>query len=471
MKPRRLAARLALVVLLLGAFGRAQPVAPARLAGGAVSFALLGDPQIGYGLGGDLADGGRFREVLDTTVGERFAFLVIAGDLTQDRGFWQHWIFEASLRHAGAKPLLVAGNHDVTSERSLSAYRAKYGADFYRYAVGGTTILVLNSETLRTPAISLHEFDDQWRWFERTLAQEPSTQRVFLVAHRPPFRDSEDEGDSSGTWPRPTRARLLENMRRHHVTWFLAGHLHERHAVTTSDGIHVVVEPGSARSFDASPIGYRSFRVDGDRVDERFVKVLDAPRPPFRVPGFDNWTPRLFDFSVRHWLFTLGYLAVAALALRTARIERRQAGGTPLGMWGGIAAVLVFFGLNMQLDIDELLQDIGRAGARAVGILPIRHLITGSGLLLGTGAAVWWLGRRFLAARRDRGATFALAALGVPAAWFCLSTISHHDLRMVFPEETWDLLTIAAFVVIGVAAVRAARRASGAAATAVARRG
>jgi hypothetical protein len=310
---------------------------------------------------------------------------------------------------------------------------------------------------LRTPEVSDREFTEQWRWFERTVAAEAATQRVFVVAHRPPFVTSEDEPDSGQNWPKETRARLLATLRRHHVKWFLAGHLHIRHETTTSDGIHIVVEPGSARSFDASPVGYRTFRVAGPNVEQRFVRVLDPPVPPFLVPGFENWTPRLFDFSVRHWLFTLAYLIVAASCLRTARAERRAMEGKGRGAWGGIALLLLFFGLNMQLDFDELLQDMGRAGAKLSGIYPVRHLITGAGLAVGSLAAVWWLGRRLLVAPGKRGVTLALASLGVPGAWFCLSTISHHDLGMVLPEETWDLLTIAALSSIGLTSVAAAR--------------
>lgn len=466
MKLRRSPATLALgavlAVLLTGLPAkRARAETQPGVAGspGPVSFVLLGDPQIGYGIGGDWADRARFRQVLAAVDASRPALAVVAGDLVQNRNFWQWWIFDAALEGSRTKPLMVVGNHDVVSERSLARFRASYGSDHYRYAVGPVTFVVLDSEVMRTPALSAREFDDQWRWFEKTLADEPSGHRVFVVAHRPPFAYEENEPDSGQNWPQPTRQRLLAAMRRHGVGWFLAGHLHERRTLRTQDGIEIIVEPGSARSFDASVVGYRAFRVDGDRVEEKLVKVLDAPTPPFSVPGFPDWTPRLFDFSIRHWLFTLAYFATAALALRTARRLRAAKRAATLGVWGAVAGALFFFGLNMQLDFDEFFTEIGRSGAKLVGIYGVRHVITGSALALLCVLAALWLARRYLASPRDRPTTVAIAALAVPTGWFCLSAISHHSLGMILEEETWDVLTLLAFLAIGGAAEVARRRA------------
>jgi Icc-related predicted phosphoesterase len=430
----------------------AQAAADGSGTSASFSFVLLGDPQIGYGIGGDLADGSRFRQVLGAVDASRPALAVVAGDLVQHRSFWQWWIFDRALKGSRTKSLLVAGNHDVVSEGSLASFRASYGTDHYRYAAGPVTFLVLDSEVMRSPELSAREFDEQWRWFERTLADEPPGRRVFLAAHRPPFADDENEADSGRNWPLATRQRLLAAMRQHGVRWFLAGHLHARRTVRTADGITVVVEPGSARSFDASVIGYRAFHVDGDRVEEKLVKVLDAPSPPFAVPGFPGWTPRIADFSIRHWLFTLAYFATGALALRTARAFRAAKRTPTLGVWGAVAAALFFFGLNMQLDFDEALTEVGRLGSKVVGIYNVRHLITGTALALACAAGAWWLGRRFRASPRDRASTLALASLTIPTAWFCLSTISHHSLGMVLSEETWDVLTLLAFIAIGGAA-------------------
>jgi Icc-related predicted phosphoesterase len=457
-----LAAALALLATLLPARPvRAEPAPEGAATPGAFDFVLLGDPQIGYGTGGDLADGSRFREVLAAVDASRPALAVVAGDLVQNRSFWQWWIFDRAIKGSRTKSLLVAGNHDIVSESSLASFRASHGADHYRYVAGPVTFLVLDSEVMRSPDLSAREFDEQWRWFEKTLASEPAGQRVFLVAHRPPFANDEDEREAGQNWPPPARQRLLGAMRQHGVGWFLAGHLHARRTLHTKDGITIVVEPGSARSFDASVIGYRAFHLEGDRVEEKLVKVLDAPAPPFSVPGFPGWTPRITDFSIRHWLFTLAYVATAALALRTARGLRAAKLTPALGVWGAIAAALFFFGANMQLDFDEAFTELGRISAKVVGIYKVRHLITATALALGCAAGAWWLARRFLASPRDRATTLALASLTIPTAWFCLSAISHHSLGMVLSEETWDVLTVLAFVTIGGAAPVALRRVHG----------
>jgi hypothetical protein len=241
------------------------------------------------------------------------------------------------------------------------------------------------------------------------------------------------------------------------VRWILAGHLHRTLIASTEDGLRIVVVAGSASSFDRSPIGYQLFRVENDQLHNQWVTVGAAPPPPFVVPGFQEWTPRLFRFSIRHWFFTLAYVATGIVALRAARATRtqhdkRQRSSSRL--WVAIAVLLFAFGANMQLDFDEFLRDCGRIAARLAGIYPLRHVITGMALAVFVALSCLYLGLRSRSFRRDRPTTVALAMLTVPGAWFCLSTISHHDLGMLFDEMYWDLLTVAALTVICACALR-----------------
>jgi 3',5'-cyclic AMP phosphodiesterase CpdA len=420
-------------------------------------LALLGDPQIGYGPGGEYADAARFRALVGALNEKGPPLVLIPGDLVQGRSFWQRWAFDRALSKLQARALLAPGNHDVVDMDSLRAYRAAYGRDYYDVVQNDCAFVVLNSETARSRRISSSEFDAQWRFIEGTLAKHHALGRrhIVLVGHRPPFVSEEDEMDSERNWPAETRTRLLALAKRHGVRWFLAGHLHRNHTATVPDGLNVVVVAGTSRTFDQSPVGYRRFRVEADRLTHEWVQVAPAPAPPFTVPGFREWTPRLFDFSLRHWILTLLYLGAAFAAWVTGKRLSRRGAKSPRGgnLWQAIGIVLFALGANMQLDVDELLRDTGRAAAKITGIEPIRHVITGTGLVIVTVFGVVWLARRWSASARSRRTTVALALVTVPGAWFVLSTISHHDIGMVFDEGWWDVLNTLALAGIATCAL------------------
>jgi predicted phosphodiesterase len=407
-------------------------------------FALLGDPQIGFGPGGELRDQGRFEQVVEAVNQSQAQLVVVAGDLVQDRTYWQRWLFSRVNSTLRPKTLLVAGNHDVVDLDSLLSYREDHGPDYYEYVHGDVAFVVLDSETARDRSLSMREHYKQWEFIESTLSGHASNgqKHVVLAMHRPPFVDDEAEAESGANWPPESRARLMTLARQARVRWILAGHLHRRHELTTPDGITVVVAPGSARSYDMSPIGYRSFEVNEAGITSQWLTVAPAPSPPWHVPGFREWTPRLFDFSIRHWLLTLLFAAGGVASLRASRRAQGRGAGEPRA-WRGVAAALLFYAANMQLDLDEFTQEAARLSAKLSGFYAARHVVTGGLLLLCIAVATFWLARNFKSAHRDRGLVLAMAALAAPSLWFALSVISHHDLGMVFSDDTWDLLTLA----------------------------
>jgi hypothetical protein len=312
-------------------------------------------------------------------------------------------------------------------------------------------LVIVNSETARSSDISRSEYERQWEFLERelpTISGSP-TLPTFVVMHRPPFVETEDEKESGSNWPRETRIRLLSLVRRAGVLAIFAGHLHRNWQTTTHDGIDIRVLCGSARCFDQSPISYT--RYQGASV--RTVRTAPFPPQPVSVPYLREWTPRLFDFSVRHWFFTLLYAACGWSAWRTARAES----GTRASPFSWLAVLLFFFALNMQLDFDEMLREVGRVTARLTGVLALRHTL--SLVVLGVAASVAaWLGLRRFRQGITRREIVALLASLVPCAWFALSTISHHDLRMVLDELVWDLLTLLAVLAVAWASVTQLRK-------------
>ncbi|MFI5306851.1 MAG: metallophosphoesterase family protein [Polyangiales bacterium] len=428
------------------------------------SFALVGDPQIGYGRGGEYEDARRFERIGASINARKVPLTLIAGDLVQDRDLFQHWLFGLMRARIGGRVALVPGNHDVVDAASLRAFRGRHGHDYYDFVVHDCAFVAIDSETARERKISSVEHDRQWAFLETALAAHHRAGRthIVLLMHRPPFVESESEPSSDRNWPRETRDKLLALARRYGVRWILAGHLHETRNATTTDGIQVVVSAGSARSFDRSPIAYRLFHVQRDRISHELVVVAPFPGEPFSVPGLPEWTPRLFDFSLRHWLFVLMYVLAGAQALMAARVLAKRTdlvSRASASLWRVVAVALFVLGANMQLDLDEALREIGRIAAKLVGLYRIRHLLTGAGLvvLMVTGALL--LGRFYVRTGRDRALTIALGMLAVPSAWFVLSAISNHYLEMVLSEMWWDLLITLALATIALCA-RGARRAA-----------
>ena len=432
-----------LLVLLSTSTQAAEPTS--------LDFAVIGDPQIGYGVGGGMADRRRFLQLIGQLNEARVPLVVIPGDLVQDRSWFEHWAFGAALGELRAKVLLAPGNHDVVDVSSLEDYRRRYGPDYYVESTPNAKFVIANSETAGWSEISPLEFERQWAFLEQALppAVAAGGPPTFVVTHRPPFVDQEDEPDGGGNWPSATRARLLSLCRRAKVSTILAGHLHREHLTKTEDGIEIRVLCGSARCFDESPIGYTRFQ--GESV--RTVHVAAPPPVPVHVPYLREWTPRLFDFSPRHWVLSALFGACGWAAWRAGR---KDAPRRP-SPFAWVALLLFFFAVNMQLDFDEGLREIGRIGARLTGVAHIRHTL--SPIVVGlTGLVVVWHGaRRFRQGIAGREKV-ALVACVVPSAWFALSTMSHHDLRMVLDELVWDVLVLLSLSVVAWAAVTQLRQ-------------
>lgn len=411
---------------------------PASAASTEFEFALLGDPQIGFGPSGEFADYGRLRQVLGAVQGSKAELVVVAGDLVQSRRLVEGLLVRRALAEVDRSVLVVPGNHDVVDGDSLHAFREDFGGDHFVEVRGAVAFVGLDSETARKPEISEAAFELEWDFIERSMSElDAEVTTRFLVMHRPPFIDDEHEEGSEANWPLETRARLLALSRQHGFRHILAGHLHRTHAVRTVDGIEIVVLPGTARSFDRSALGYERFVVQGRAVTHEFVRVAPAPSEPPAVAGLRGWTPRLLDPSPRHWLFTLLYGLAGYLALRRARrdvVARRT--------WQAIGGVCLAFGANFQLDLDEAITEVGRVVSLRLGFHALRHSLTAVlfTLLVGWGAVRLARARE----RMELGTWLALAALSVPLGWFCLSAMSHHDLGMILTEDTWDVLHLIA---------------------------
>jgi hypothetical protein len=74
------------------------------------------------------------------------------------------------------------------------------------------------------------------------------------------------------------------------------------------------------------------------------------------------------------WATTVGYFLAGLLCLRAALV-RQYAGAGEHPIWGASAGLLIFLGVNKQLDFQTLLIVIGRAAARTEGWYDERRLV------------------------------------------------------------------------------------------------
>jgi hypothetical protein len=123
------------------------------------------------------------------------------------------------------------------------------------------------------------------------------------------------------------------------------------------------------------------------------------------------WTKTAGDPTLLGWATTVGYALAAVLCLRAARV-RKYTGAGESAAWRASAGVLVFLGVNKQLDFQTLLIAIGRTAAWAEGWFDDRRIVqklfVGALALALMGLVLWAMSRHGFFLRNHR-----LAAIGL----------------------------------------------------------
>ena len=131
-----------------------------------------------------------------------------------------------------------------------------------------------------------------------------------------------------------------------------------------------------------------------------------------------NWSPGIGDPNFFGWLTVVAYLVAAYLCSRVVRRlrSRGRASGAPRGgirhavaalfmtgrriarlpsstrvsaLWKGFAAVMLFLGINKQLDLQTIITEIGRMTARSEGWYEVRRRVQLAFILLVLLAGLW----------------------------------------------------------------------------------
>lgn len=248
-------------------------------------FVQLADPQLGMAKGYDIGpEVEKFTEAVKAINRLKPAFVLISGDMTnqphspgQIRAFWKivRQIDPSIPVH------LVPGNHDLgTSTASAVAfYQRVYGPDRYRFSVGKTEFIVVDTTIICDPGPDPKLRDTQRVWLEEQLAAAAASKpdHIFVCTHHPWFVSSPVEKDSYDNVPTAQRKYYLALMDRYGVDYAFAGHLHYE-AIAKAGKLTMIVDPSLGRALGKDPEGLNIVKVIGNKVEQRYYTLDKVPQ-------------------------------------------------------------------------------------------------------------------------------------------------------------------------------------------------
>lgn len=227
----------------------------------------------------------RFGAAIGAANALRPRFVVVCGDLVNnvDRlDQWQALEETAAGLEDGVTMRWVPGNHDLSEDFTvptpdgLSAYRGRFGDDYYAFEEDDTLFLALNSETFSRPDHMPEEAERQFEFVADILRSRAAREAAHIIAftHTPLFL-ADPETDVHSVITRDNRLRLLEMLLAHGVQWVFSGHLHQSREARVP-GLQQIVSGPVGLPF-VGPSGYRMVEV-ADEVSHTYM-ALDGRTP------------------------------------------------------------------------------------------------------------------------------------------------------------------------------------------------
>jgi serine/threonine-protein phosphatase CPPED1 len=252
-------------------------------------FAILSDPQMGmYAHDRDFAQETANLEFAVANLNRLHPqFIVVCGDLVNRTGDAAE-IAEYKRILQKLDPSVpvynVAGNHDlgnVPTPKSIRAYRAAFGKDFYSFKAGPVFGIVLDSSLISAPQKTSDAARQQRQWLADTLKNAPAGRQIIVFQHIPYFIHDPAEKDQYFNIPAPQRRDYLDLLKKHGVRSVFAGHYH-RNAGGTDGPLNEVVTGAVGMPIGGSLSGLRLVSVSGNSVESRWYCLGDIPN---QVPG------------------------------------------------------------------------------------------------------------------------------------------------------------------------------------------
>ncbi|RED94953.1 metallophosphoesterase [Marinoscillum furvescens] len=235
------------------------------------TFVQLCDTQLGFG--GYSQDSLSFRQAVNVINNLAPDFVVICGDLVDDRDAKSFEDFLLIAEGFEMPYFPAPGNHDVgntPSDSTLEVYRRTIGPDYYYEDHKGCRVIVTNTQLWKAPLAGASEKHQEW--FEATLAGHSGQGPVFVVGHYPLFLENPEEEEAYFNLPLPIRAELMGLFEKHQVSAYLAGHTHRR-VINHHNGVNYVGGETISKNFDQTPLGFRMWEVSEQSVTHQFLPL------------------------------------------------------------------------------------------------------------------------------------------------------------------------------------------------------
>jgi 3',5'-cyclic AMP phosphodiesterase CpdA len=249
-------------------------------------FVQMSDPQFGmYSNNADFSqETANFEFAIANANRLRPSFVVVCGDLVNQAGdaaqIAEYLRIAAKLDRS--IPLHnVAGNHDVGNSptpESLTAYRAKFGPDYYTFRHADFTGIVLNSSLIQHPEGAPGEALKQEAWLREQLEKIKSegARHLAVFQHIPFFLERADEPDQYFNIPLEARKKYLDMLVKYGVHDVFAGHYH-RNASGQTDSLRIVTTGPVGKPLGPDPSGIRIVIVRESAMESHYYGLGNIP--------------------------------------------------------------------------------------------------------------------------------------------------------------------------------------------------
>jgi serine/threonine-protein phosphatase CPPED1 len=245
-------------------------------------FIQLSDPQFGMYAGdrGFAQESANFEFAIAAANRLKPAFVIVTGDLVNKAGAG---VLVAEYRRLAARlnpaiPIYnVPGNHDVgcpATPESVSAWRARFGPDYYSFRVGGMAGFVIDSCLMEG-----EEARRQEGWLRRELAdaRQAGYRHLVVFTHHPFFLKDPGEPDQYFNIAGAARRRYLDLLHEHGVKYVFAGHLHRNELGRDGDLEMVTTGPVGKPLGAATRSGMRIVKVTDGGISHQYYDFGALP--------------------------------------------------------------------------------------------------------------------------------------------------------------------------------------------------
>jgi serine/threonine-protein phosphatase CPPED1 len=258
-------------------------------------FVQMSDPQFGmYSNNADFSqETANFEFAIANANRLRPSFVVVCGDLVNragDAAQIAEYLRVAAKLDRSIPLHNVAGNHDVGNSptpESLSAYRAKFGPDYYIFRHEDFTGIVLNSSLIQHPENVPEEARKQESWLLAQLekVKREGARHVALFQHIPFFLERADEPDQYFNIPLEARKKYLDMLAKYGVHDVFAGHYH-RNASGQTDSLRIVTTGPVSKPLGPDPSGIRIVIVRELTMESHYYGLGNIPNQvDLNIPG------------------------------------------------------------------------------------------------------------------------------------------------------------------------------------------